>query len=143
MRITITAIVLTLLFNSCCSKKNCTIETGNVVTLHGFSAADVDTVIVKASIRGSLETYVTDSTTYVATPTNEPGVYSIPYSGFVETRDYSIELVSIDRKYIIDNIATEKKSCGSCDKERTVYEHLATYHKDGSLIQSSKIELKK
>ena len=141
MRTLITVFCAVLLLGSCCQKENCTI-TGTPVKIYGFNADVLDSVKIKAYLSDVVLSHPTDSFMYAATPSGDD-YYTIPYSSFVEDRDYTIEIVQANRTFTITNIGSKEESCGSCNKQRTVYEQLEYYYIDGHIRRSNEIVLRK
>lgn len=140
MRLIFVALVTTLILGSCCSKENCIVN-GTQVKIYGFSDNDLDSVVVRAHLRDIRQEAATDSFFYTATREND--YHTIPFRSFVEDREYTIEIVKANRTFLITNIAAKEESCGSCNKQRTVYEQLEYYHVDGEIIRKDEIVLQK
>ncbi len=141
MRNLLIVALATVIFGSCCTKEDCVVNEGTKVKLYGFSSNEVDSVEVKAYLKNTVLTSITDSFMYKATA--ESDYHTIPYSSFVQDRDYMVIVHQASKEYKITNIGTEEITCGSCKSDRTVYEDISYYYVNGSINRSKEIVINK
>jgi hypothetical protein len=137
-----------LIITGCCTKKYCLgFEEMNELFFKGFTASEIDTIMVQRFLRNSNFTQSVDSFRVVSTPTNYSnnllGIL-LPFN-YRLTNDIKVTVVRNNSVYFISALTTLQKSCNNCSLAGNgdLYSFLVSYKVNNTTFNEGNITLVK